>query len=1247
MPSFWKSLLPKALLVALGLAAVAEGQALRTHYPRLGEISFNPVLRTVSGNPRLSEHKHWFNPATEVYDFMDGMQQGSHGLVKLRLNYYLEMDFWPVKADGFQYTEAQYLGNNWHMPDGVDYATIIRNYDLARKVDRGELDEVAINGGPYFGYWETTMAGYNGFWCNSGPQPNVACSRIFVITGWNYERITSLHATGHRCESIMSKVYNGWDVNGDRTIWDRFGWNHGQTTISGNVYGIGSAHLPANANDHYDYANPQWVSSYAPAWMNDFPAFNGKNGATSLVSRSTWGFTPNSYEMAYFIWWYQHMPHVAGTNSHDGYTRLNNWWEYLYNFNEHAPSNGDHRLGGAVPTATPYPADLTAVTAANADQWAPVVNPAGRVVWYGWDGNDFEIYSANADGSDFVQITNNNHVDEAPAINAAGQIVWQSFNGRSFDIFTANADGTGVVRITNNQRNNWHPDISDSGRIVWEAWDGEDYEIFSANADGTDIVQITNNSHGGGLGPRRDDVWPRINVHNRVVWSGHDGNNFQIFSANADGTGLVKITNNNYQNEYPQISDGGMVVWHAWLSGNITEIYSANADGTNVRRLTANSVRDWWPQVNTRGDVIWMERTSAGDWELVMRYAGSNNNVFVTANSQHDQYPRIDDFGRIFWQGFDGNDWEIYCWDNGVLYQVTDNDYDDRWPQLSGTGITVWHAESGTSAAGPTTEIVSSYYGGTYMPLAYPDAMTTRMNVPMRLSLRGLSASGSPLTFRITALPTGGELVDPAAGSIGSVPYALASGQREVWYYPNPGFGGSDSFTFRVNDGRDSQPATVTLAVTGTNAPDGDVDRDGRVGQIDAAAFSECVSGPGALPSPAAPWRWQDCLYAFDFDTDSDVDLEDFRTFQTLFVSEPRIYVRQGASGANDGTSWTDAYVDLQDAMEAAANGSTIWVAGGTYRPDRGTSNPLATFQLKDGVSLYGGFAGNETSLEERDLAANPTVLSGDLGGENSYHVVYANGVDQTAVVDGFVITGGDADGVPNDHNGGGGARIAASRVTLRNCVIRGNKADLNGGGILNNQGSVLTLINCVISGNTATNRGGGVQAYQSTVTATNCTIVHNRSGTDGGGIFVNEADLTATNCIFWSNTAQNGALSNQNAQIFWASGMVDINYCCVRLWTGSLGGVGNNGQDPRFVDADGPDNVPGTADDDLRLSAGSGCIDSGDNTVDTDATTPGHQPLPLIDAAGGPRFLDDPYTADTGVGTPPIVDRGAYEYQP
>ncbi|MFM6519023.1 MAG: DUF1565 domain-containing protein, partial [Microcystis panniformis] len=137
------------------------------------------------------------------------------------------------------------------------------------------------------------------------------------------------------------------------------------------------------------------------------------------------------------------------------------------------------------------------------------------------------------------------------------------------------------------------------------------------------------------------------------------------------------------------------------------------------------------------------------------------------------------------------------------------------------------------------------------------------------------------------------------------------------------------------------------------------------------------------------------------------------------------IYVRSNAGGSNNGTSWTDAFTSLQDALAAARSGDTIWVAGGTYKPTI-TTDRTATFTLKNQVEIYGGFAGSETSLSQRDIVANPTILSGDIGtvnnaGDNVYHVLTANLTTNAAVLDGFTISGGNANGTGTNQNLGGG----------------------------------------------------------------------------------------------------------------------------------------------------------------------------------------------------------------------------------
>ena len=137
------------------------------------------------------------------------------------------------------------------------------------------------------------------------------------------------------------------------------------------------------------------------------------------------------------------------------------------------------------------------------------------------------------------------------------------------------------------------------------------------------------------------------------------------------------------------------------------------------------------------------------------------------------------------------------------------------------------------------------------------------------------------------------------------------------------------------------------------------------------------------------------------------------------------IYVKADATGANNGSSWADAFTDLQLALVGAVPGDEIWVTSGTYAPAGPKGDRIATFQLVSGVGIYGGFSGTETERHQRNSAANVTVLSGDLNSDdltvaaaadlaneptrsdNSFHVVTATGADDMAVLDGFIVTGG------------------------------------------------------------------------------------------------------------------------------------------------------------------------------------------------------------------------------------------------
>ena len=230
-------------------------------------------------------------------------------------------------------------------------------------------------------------------------------------------------------------------------------------------------------------------------------------------------------------------------------------------------------------------------------------------------------------------------------------------------------------------------------------------------------------------------------------------------------------------------------------------------------------------------------------------------------------------------------------------------------------------------------------------------------------------------------------------------------------------------------------------------------------------------------------------------------------------------FVKSNAGGANNGTSWTNAYTDLQSALSASLFGDEIWVAAGTYKPTTDTDRTVS-FVLKNGVAVYGGFAGTETLRTQRNSAANVTTLSGEIGAagiaDNSYHVVEGSDIDNTSVLDGFSITAGNGKDVPFQDPWGGGMRVFLGSPTLSNLIFTSNTAYAGGGIVLDNSNSILT--NVTFNGNsTSFGGGGGMLVVAGTPTLRNVTFNGNLAES-GGGMATSNASPFLENVTFNGN---------------------------------------------------------------------------------------------------------------------------------
>lgn len=355
-------------------------------------------------------------------------------------------------------------------------------------------------------------------------------------------------------------------------------------------------------------------------------------------------------------------------------------------------------------------------------------------------------------------------------------------------------------------------------------------------------------------------------------------------------------------------------------------------------------------------------------------------------------------------------------------------------------------------------------------------------------------------------------------------------------------------------------------------------------------------------------------------------------------LSDSIIYVDSSATGLENGSTWTDAFSNLTDALQTAEQGDTIWMAQGTYFPTSGDDR-AATFNLIGGVALLGGFEGIESSSEERNPLLNPVVLSGDIGipgdsFDNSYHILTVVDTDSSTTIDGITIRDGfnedefgcaillktevadfanlNLKNCTIENNTGGAVLIELnSKIYFSYCNIsnninggildKGQGADFNGCRFENNINLVenggayiangiqeeATFFNCIFYKNDALDRGLAINLLNDALRIDNCVFYgHHHPGSSSpnvhGVIYAlgNDADLVINNSIFWSNSRN---------VIGKFSPDITINYCLLAdQWQGYAGMILNQNIWNRIPVFNDPYNG------DFTLSSCSPAVDSG-----------------------------------------------------
>ncbi|MDH3867146.1 MAG: right-handed parallel beta-helix repeat-containing protein [Desulfobulbaceae bacterium] len=354
-------------------------------------------------------------------------------------------------------------------------------------------------------------------------------------------------------------------------------------------------------------------------------------------------------------------------------------------------------------------------------------------------------------------------------------------------------------------------------------------------------------------------------------------------------------------------------------------------------------------------------------------------------------------------------------------------------------------------------------------------------------------------------------------------------------------------------------------------------------------------------------------------------------------------------------------YDTIQDAINASSTGDTVSVAEGTYYenilfPGNTTNITLVSENGPESTVIDGGnngsvvtfAAGINATLDGFTITNGSTSENGGgirIGSSSSPTIANCIITDNEAFAGGGISCGDSSEPFitnsiiqnnsvtgDNDQSNGGGIHASpAASPTITNCIIKDNTSDWNGGGLAFNTADEPLIVNCIFSNNTAAVNGGAITFKNSAPIITNCTFSNNSASSPGGAIACSNPlpGTAVSNSILWGDSP---------AEITCDANTISVTYSDIQgggMGPGNPGipgettwpGTGNINADPKFVDEENGD---------FHLLNDSPCIDAGDNSA---------LALPSTDIDGDDRKIDDPGVADTGNGTPPIVDMGAFEY--